>query len=145
MGRILSFVKTRDRGIILTMEKKTCFLLVVHGSMHASAREGTEAFSRNLASLDLPVPARLCFLRMGKPTLPDLMQEALTQGFERVVVFPLLVFAGQHLAEEIPGILAEFRRTAPGVSIELRPPLAEGATFLAWLRQELIGLLAKAS
>jgi len=123
-----------------SMDKKTCFLLTVHGSAHTAAREGMVRFGRDLEAMQLGFPVRVCFLRMSEPSLADSMEIAAQEGYRRIVVLPLLVFSGQHLAEEIPEIIEKFKQRYPAVTASLQPPLAGTPSFLDWLSKELISL-----
>ncbi|NLI75438.1 MAG: hypothetical protein GX442_03210 [Candidatus Riflebacteria bacterium] len=119
------------------MEKGTCILLVVHGSKHPDARSSASRFEAELGAAGLPAPARLCFLRMSEPQLPESMEAAAREGFRRLLVVPLFVFPGQHLVEEIPDLVRAFRAAHPAVHVEVGPALGENRAFVGWLRDWL--------
>ncbi len=124
------------------MEKGTCILLVVHGSKHPDARSAATRFEAELAASGLPAAARLCFLRMSEPSLAEAMENASREGFRRLFIVPLFVFPGQHLVEEIPDLVRDFRAAHAAVQVEVVPALGENPAFVGWLRDWLTGRTA---
>jgi len=68
---------------------------------------------------------RLAYMEFIAPTLSDVAEEAVMDGKRELLVVPLFLAAGAHLAEDIPAQATEARRRFPQLQIELLPPIGE--------------------
>jgi len=68
---------------------------------------------------------RLAYMEFIAPTLSDVAKEAVRDGKRELLVVPLFLAAGAHLAEDIPAQVTEAKRRFPQLQIELLPPIGE--------------------
>lgn len=63
------------------------------------------------------------YLQFQKPSLQDAIGDALAAGARRVVIHPYFLTAGMHVTKDIPGVIEEFKGTAPQVEFVYTAPL----------------------
>jgi sirohydrochlorin cobaltochelatase len=68
---------------------------------------------------------RLAYMEFISPTLSDVAAEAVRDGKLELLVLPLFLAAGAHLAEDIPAQVADARMHFPQLQIKLVPPIGE--------------------
>lgn len=93
-------VDTNDGGDDAEPRRSTggCLWIVVgRGSLDATALEEMERFARLRAARTDVTDWRVCYLAMAKPTLAEMLAEAAELPYDRVVVQPHLLFAGELL------------------------------------------------
>jgi len=62
-------------------------------------------------------------LDFNHPTLPEAAADLYARGFRRIVLAPYLLYAGNHVAKDVPRLLEEIKATHPGLEIEVAEPL----------------------
>jgi sirohydrochlorin ferrochelatase len=60
---------------------------------------------------------------VAEPSIPDGIKAAINAGANEVVVLPYFLSAGRHVAEDIPGFVAQTQTEYPGVQIRIAPYL----------------------
>lgn len=68
---------------------------------------------------------RLAYMQFIPPTLSDVAEEAARDDKRELLVLPVFLAAGGHLAEDIPAQVEDVRRRFPQLQIELLPPIGE--------------------
>lgn len=95
-------------------------LLVAHGSRVPESNAEIETIARRLAEhLDPDRTVGHAFLELARPSIPDAIDRLVQHGARRILLIPYFLSAGRHVAEDIPGIVADARRRHPGVDIEI--------------------------
>ena len=84
----------------------TLLLFIGRGARDSSAISEARRYARLVANAAKPDQLSTCFLTMAKPSLDEGVSTAVTSPFERVVVVPHLLFAGQ-LLRRVRKIVAE--------------------------------------
>jgi sirohydrochlorin ferrochelatase len=79
-------------------------VIAAHGTASPQGAATTAALAAAVAAARPAVPVRLCYLDMLTPTLAETLEEC--AALDDVVVVPLLLAAGYHVATDIPEIVA---------------------------------------
>lgn len=117
---------------------KQALLVVSHGSRRPQSNAEVVRLTEKMQPLlgQRFISVQAAFLELAEPSIPDGIQAAIDAGAEQVLVLPYFLAAGRHVAEDIPGIVAEFSDKNPQAKVKLIPHLgaADGmAEFLTLL------------
>ena len=119
------------------------FVLFAHGSRDTRWKLPFKELRNELKERLGHEAVRLAYMEFSTPTLSDVAGEAVRDGKRELLVLPLFLAAGGHLAEDIPAQVAEARRHFPQLRIELLPPIGEH-TRVKRVFQEIICEYARA-
>jgi sirohydrochlorin ferrochelatase len=112
---------------------------IAHGSRAPAANEAHLAAGAALAQqLDLPVVAG--FLELAEPSIPNAIEAAASQA-ERVLVLPLFLYPGRHVATDIPALVDEARDRCPGVPVDVLDPFGADPAIVDLLASQVRGAL----
>lgn len=92
-------------------------ILLGHGSRERAAVEAFErfvAFFKKWSGLRQVSPA---YLELADPSIPAAIDRAVSKGAARIRAYPLFLFPGRHLLEDLPRLLSEGRKRHPGIEI----------------------------
>lgn len=107
-------------------------LIVAHGSRRAASNDEVRGLTAGLRPLVLDrfqwvEPA---FLELAEPSIPAAIDAAVAAGADEVLLFPYFLSAGRHVAEDIPGIVAERQRAHPDVRLRVMDYLGAAPELL---------------
>ena len=107
----------------------TSLLLVAHGSRRAASNDEIRQLTRRLReqARDRFQGVDCAFLELAEPSIPAAIDTLVGNGAQRVVVLPYFLSRGRHVAEDVPGVVAERSRAYPGVEITVAPYLGSAA------------------
>lgn len=93
-----------------------------HGSRNPNARQVLNQVAGLLALQTgwKVVPASLQF---DRPSLEETVRDLHKKRYRRVIVAPYLLFAGNHVGQDIPEKVESLREEFPGLSMEITEPL----------------------
>ncbi len=102
---------------------RRCLILVAHGSRRVESNEEVANLARKLSpglqdEFDTVMHA---FLEIAQPSIPQVIDDAVQNGFRTIVALPYFLAAGTHVVNDIPAIVAEKQTQYPGVQIRLTP------------------------
>jgi len=100
-------------------------VLFAHGSRDARWQMPFNELTNELKGRLGPDAVRLAYMEFIPPTLSDVAQEAAKDDKLELLVLPVFLAAGGHLAEDIPAQIEDVRRRFPQLKIELLPPIGE--------------------
>lgn len=106
-------------------------VLLAHGSRDPRWREPFERLVQELPPLDDTQVIRLAFMEMAEPTLAQVVADTHATWRDlgvpngHVVVLPLFMAAGSHLANDVPPQLAALREQYPTLTFEQLSPIGE--------------------
>ncbi|MDH5612985.1 MAG: CbiX/SirB N-terminal domain-containing protein [Gammaproteobacteria bacterium] len=106
-------------------------LLVAHGSRRQQSNEEVRELAKMLhvrCGDRFPV-IHASFLELADPLIPDGLQKCIAAGATKVTVLPYFLNTGRHVAEDIPGIVEDFRNTT-SVEINIVPHLGASEMML---------------
>jgi len=103
----------------MKQETKQNVLLLGHGSIREQAnievRAMWDMMKKQLPELEISG----CFVEVAEPTLEQEIDRIALSGAERIIIVPMFLTRGQHLANGIPRILAAMREKYPAMRIDL--------------------------
>lgn len=98
---------------------KKAVILLGHGSIREPAnvevRVMWKMMQEQLPELDI----RGSFVEVAEPTLEQTIDQAVSEGIERIVIVPMFLTRGNHLSNGIPRILEGVRQKYPEIQIDL--------------------------
>jgi sirohydrochlorin cobaltochelatase len=106
-------------------------ILFAHGSRDPRWRQPFEGFHAKLlaeqgaSAAQPPFSVHLAYMEMTSPTLGEVVDAIVAEGGSKLVVLPMFMAAGAHLAHDLPRLLEEVAARHPGVEIQALPPLGE--------------------
>jgi sirohydrochlorin ferrochelatase len=114
---------------------------IAHGSRAAAANEAHIVAAAALADrLGAAVVAG--FLELAEPSIPEAIAAAAASGADRVLVLPLFLYPGRHVAEDIPALVDAGRARVPGVSVEVLDPFGADPAIIDLLATQVRAALA---
>ena len=110
-------------------------IVFAHGSRLAEANQAVEKVAAIAAKKGGFAMWRAAFLELAEPTLAESVKGLAGAGATRIVVVPYFLVMGVHLTQDLPRLLAEAQKEAPGVELVSTPPL-DGHPALADILSE---------
>lgn len=97
-------------------------LVLGHGSRNEAATSQFLAVTEMLGER-LGSPVLAAFMELASPSLPDAVATAAQSGATEVVVLPLFLFVGMHVARDVPALLADIAEAYPEIRFRLCEPI----------------------
>ena len=85
-------------------------IVLAHGSKRKTANDGLLKVVEMLRAMNRWDVVEPAFLQFASPTLEDVALKLAQDGCTRIVVIPLLLFTGQHVASDIPEELERVKK-----------------------------------
>jgi precorrin-8X/cobalt-precorrin-8 methylmutase len=98
---------------------RTAVIVVAHGSRLKEANHGLYEIVDSLRATGRWAVVEPCFLQFQEPDLTRAVDKAITQGAQKVVITPVLLFPGNHLQKDIPQEIEGQRARYPDVEFIL--------------------------
>jgi sirohydrochlorin ferrochelatase len=105
-------------------------LIIAHGSRRAASNDEV----RQLAVQVRAQAGNACdevetaYMELAEPSIPEGLG---ARGATEIVAFPCFLAVGTHVAQDIPGPIAEFTAAQPAVKVRVTPHLGASATLPA--------------
>jgi sirohydrochlorin ferrochelatase len=96
---------------------RTVVVLVAHGSRAPGANEAHVELARSVSD-QAGVDVRPAFLELATPSIPDAIDDAVSDGATRVLVQPHFLAPGNHTTRDIPDLIEAARSRHPGIRID---------------------------
>lgn len=116
-------------------------VFVAHGSRAAAANDAHVAAAEQLAERT-GVEVRPAFLELAEPSIPEAITAAVDAGADEVLVLPLFLYPGRHVATDIPALVEEARAARPSTPIELLEPFGADPAVISLLAEQVARRLA---
>src|SRR3712207_3299209 len=94
---------------------KTALLVMVHGSPRPVANNDMFAVVDVLRQHGVYPIVEVGFMELNEPSIPEAIARCVEQGAERVVAVPYFLHTGNHVTDDLPGLLEEAQRRYPQV------------------------------
>ncbi|MCB9475259.1 MAG: CbiX/SirB N-terminal domain-containing protein [Deltaproteobacteria bacterium] len=104
---------------------KKRLILFSHGSRDPRWRQPFEDLFHALQGALGDDAVRNGYMEVASPTLDDLAAEAKEQGFHELVLLPLFMAGGGHVAHDIPRLVRAAEQAHPPVRIRILPAIGE--------------------
>ena len=108
----------------------TAIILFGHGSRVEDANEGVRSLARQIEEAGPYRHVRAAFLELGQPNLAGAVDEAVSAGFELVIVIPFFLTLGIHLRRDLPNLIAPLKQKHTQAQIKVGQSL-EGHPMMA--------------
>ncbi|HWR78367.1 MAG TPA: CbiX/SirB N-terminal domain-containing protein [Thiobacillus sp.] len=108
-------------------------LIIAHGSRRAASNDEVRALADAVRAQPGQAYAHIetAFLELAEPSIPDGLTALVAKGATEIVAFPYFLAAGTHVAQDIPGAIAEFTAKHPDVTVRLTQHLGASAVLPA--------------
>lgn len=107
-------------------------ILIAHGSRlqqsNDEVRDLTEALRQQAGEGFDRVDC--AFLELAEPDIPEAIDAAVAAGSDTIYLLPYFLNSGRHVAEDIPGIVADKRRQYPQLELIQTPILGAAPGIL---------------
>jgi sirohydrochlorin ferrochelatase len=115
---------------------KEAVLLVGHGSRLEEANEALAGLCRHVAGKRPGKMVTHAFMQIASPSLGEALAELADAGVEQVTVVPIFLYAGVHIRDDLPEILANAAEQYPRLQVILAPVLGidERMAEIVWER-----------
>ncbi len=100
-------------------------ILFAHGARDARWSDTLTDLQARVQSRAPNAFVKVAFLEFQPPTLGSVLNEAIESGCVSMDIVPVFWASGGHVADDLPPMLAEFRRTHPEIDLQLLPVLSE--------------------
>jgi sirohydrochlorin cobaltochelatase len=117
-------------------------LLIAHGARDARWLEPFTRLSAELSHNLAPCKVVLSFMEFAPPSLAEAALELDRAGAGRVLVVPIFLSGGGHVAQDIPALVAAERARYPHVTFEVAGALGEEPEVMAAMAAAIRRLLS---
>ena len=94
---------------------RSALLVMVHGSPRPSANSDMFAVVDAVRERGVYDVVEVGFMELNAPTIPEAIASCVAQGAERVVAVPYFLHTGNHVTDDLPGLLEAAQSAYPGV------------------------------
>jgi sirohydrochlorin cobaltochelatase len=109
----------------VTAGKHDGVILIAHGARDQRWLEPFALMRAEVATKLAPCKVVLSFMEFAPPNLADAAQELCRAGVRRILVVPVFLSGGGHVANDIPALVAAERARYPEVSFDIAGALGE--------------------
>ena len=122
---------------------KSATLVIAHGSREEKANRDFFHFLENFRRLYPHRSIHGAFLELAKPSIPQAIEDCISSGARELFIFPLMLFSGRHVKEDIPQAIEEARARHPQVDFHYGRPLSDRPQKLFEMIEEEASSLAR--
>lgn len=112
---------------------KSCILLIAHGTRGQTGTRSFWDFIKGLKKVLAGKRVEGCFLELAEPKFPEQLERCYKQGIRSFFLFPVLLFPGRHVIEDIPRGVADFKMKYPDTDFHCAPPLGSDPVLIRLL------------
>ena len=108
-------------------------LIIAHGSRRAASNDEVRHLADQVRAQagNAYDDVETAFLELAEPSIPEGLAALGARGATEIVAFPYFLAVGTHVAQDIPGAIAEFSAAHPAVKVRMTPHLGAPATLPA--------------
>lgn len=108
-------------------------LIIAHGSRRAASNDEVRQLADQVRGQagNAYKDVEAAFLELTEPSIPEGLAALAAKGATEIVAFPYFLAAGTHVAQDIPGAIAEFTAKHPAVTVRLTQHLGASAVLPA--------------
>jgi sirohydrochlorin cobaltochelatase len=116
-------------------------ILVAHGARDARWMQPFERMAAELHSTVQPAVIALSFMEFATPTFAEATATVRAAGAKRVLVVPLFLSGGGHVAKDIPELIRPMRERHPEMVFETAGAVGEAPEVAAAMKSVVERLL----
>jgi sirohydrochlorin cobaltochelatase len=100
-------------------------IIIGHGSRDKEAQE--QFFEVvDMVKEELGEKVYGAFMELAEPGFCEIVEKVIEEGSREITVFPLFLFPGIHIKEDIPGMIENLRKKYSDVIIDFKSPIGAG-------------------
>jgi len=122
---------TRAVKDVVTEGQLDGLILIAHGARDKRWLEPFVRMRGELATQLAPCKVVLSFMEFAPPTLADAAAELERAGARRVLVVPVFLSGGGHVANDVPALVAAERARHPGIAFTVAGAIGEEPEVVA--------------
>jgi sirohydrochlorin cobaltochelatase len=103
----------------LYQRERTGLLLMAHGSPDAQANRPIYGVARRIRSYGRYAAVTVCFMDLNQPRIPDAVDALVERGITTMIAVPYFLHLGNHVADDLPAIIADARARHPSCTLLL--------------------------
>jgi sirohydrochlorin cobaltochelatase len=100
-------------------------VLIAHGARDRRWHEPFEKMRDDIATRLPRTKVALSYMEFARPNLEEAVLDLADAGVRRVLVVPVFLSGGGHVANDIPALVAAERARHPGIAFEVAGALGE--------------------
>jgi sirohydrochlorin cobaltochelatase len=116
-------------------------ILIAHGARDVRWMEPFIRMRADLIAKVHPQKVALAFMEFATPTFADAVTELYTAGARRVLVAPIFLSGGGHVAKDIPELVNDERERHPGMTFVLGGAIGEEREVVAGMLEAVTRLV----
>lgn len=125
-----------------------CLLIIAHGSRKQTSNDEVRVLTERIADKTTQQydKVRCAFLELALPSMPDTIDQCITEGAREIIILPYFLAAGRHVVKDIPEQVTTVKQFNPDIKIYIAPHLgsmseiADLMAMQARITAELINL-----
>lgn len=116
---------------------KTALLVMVHGSPRPESNIDMYAVVDVVRARGVYPVVEAGFMECNEPRIPEAIDSCVAQGAGRVIAVPYFLHTGNHVADDLPGLLEEAQARHPGVEFLMGDYLGHDAAIADVIRDRV--------
>lgn len=121
---------------------RSALVLFAHGARDPRWAEPFQRL-RKITQAQMPdATVALAFLELMQPRLPELVEELVGNGCEKVTVVPIFFGQGGHVLRDLPAMIEQLKLEYPHVAFKSVPAVGEDPEVLNAIARYCVGTLA---
>ncbi len=105
-------------------------VLFGHGARSPEWARPFHAIQDALRARSPQTPVALGFLEIMRPTLDEAIADLVGRGATHIVVVPIFLSTGSHIAKDLPLLVASAMDRNPGTSIDIALPAGQASSVI---------------
>lgn len=122
----------------------TAIVILGHGSRAPEATRAMEHVARIYADQHPGRPVHVAHMELCQPDMPSTIAACVEAGSREILVVPYFLHLGNHLRDDIPGILRTAVNAHPGLVIRCGPPFGFDPTLVELVAKRVLDAAAAA-
>jgi sirohydrochlorin ferrochelatase len=98
-------------------------LIVDHGSRRPEAHAHLEWIAAQVRARRPELRVYVAHMEAAEPSIRQAIERCAAEGVRELIVHPLFLVPGRHLAEDIPALVESARRLHPELKVRITAPL----------------------
>lgn len=117
------------------MKNKNATIILNHGSRNEESNKQFKSLISQINKKNSKIYG--AFLEYGKPKFERVVKEIINRNIIEITIFPLFLFGGYHVREDIPEKIIELKDQYPELNFTLMEPLGLREDFPNFIKRQL--------
>jgi len=113
-------------------------MVVAHGSRHPDSDVEIRALVESIRDVSSDYEHVVhAYLEIASPDIPNTLESLADAGAENIDLLPYFLARGNHVARDVPEIVAEFRARNGGIRINILPHIGAAPTMASYVMEHV--------